>query len=117
MPNMPLKVMQEAYSHEVSSAGFWPGGDDFPQPVFYSYCYPTPEAFKQQPIQPNQAFYSDELGEFFLSYSDVQAADDPEVTLMSFLETTYKAAAVSGSWDPGLEYDFTEFEVKANKSD
>ena len=110
MPNMPLKVMQEAYSHEVSSAGFWPGGEDFPQPVFYSYCYPTPEDFSKQKVRPEAAFYSDEMGEFFLSYSDVQSSDDPEVTLMGFLESTYKAAAVTGDWDPELEFDFSEFE-------
>ena len=116
MPNMPLKVMQEAYSHEVSSAGFWPGGDDFPQPVFYSYCYPTPESFGKQSVQPEAAFYSDEMGEFFLSYSEVQSSDDPEATLMRFLETTYKAAAVTGNWDPKLEVDFSDYEVKANES-
>ena len=110
MPNMPLKVMQEAYSHEVSSAGFWPGGDDFPQPVFYSYCYPTPEAFSKQPVQPEAAFYSDEMGEFFLSYGDVQSSDDPDATLMGFLESTYKAAAVTGNWDPELEFDFSGFQ-------
>jgi hypothetical protein len=110
MPNMPLKIMQEAYSHEVSSAGFWPGSDDFPQPVFYSYCYPTPEAFSKQQIQPEAAFYSDEMGEFFLSYSDVQSSDDPDATLMNFLETTYRAAADTGSWDPELEFDFSGFE-------
>jgi hypothetical protein len=110
MPNMPLKVMQEAYSHEVSSAGFWPGSDDFPQPVFYSYCYPTPEAFGKASVKPAAAFYSEEMGEFFLNYKDVQSSLDPEAILMSFLATTYRAAADTGEWDPELEYNFSEFE-------
>lgn len=84
MPNMPLAVMQEAYSQEVSSAGFWPGSKDMPEPAFYLYCYPTPDTFKDQTIAPEQAFWSDEMGEFFLKYSDVQQADDPDGMLWSF---------------------------------
>ncbi len=99
MPNMPLDAMQEAYSQEVSSAGFWPGSKDFPTPVFYSYCYPTPEAFGKQQVQPAEAFYSDEMGEFFLPYAVVQQAENPEQVLMDFLETTYEAAADTGNWD------------------
>ncbi|MTB52565.1 DUF5996 family protein [Lewinella sp. W8] len=99
MPNMPLDVMQEAYSHEVSSAGFWPGADTFPEPVFYAYCYPTPEAFSKQGVLPEAAFYSEEMGEFFLKYSDVVASDDPAGVLMDFLESTYAAAANTGEWD------------------
>ena len=106
MPNMPLEVMQEAYSHEVSSAGFWPGGENFPQPAFYSYCYPTPETFGKQPVTPEAAFYSEEMGEFFLPYQAVQESTNPERTLMSFLETTYHAAAITGNWDPALECNF-----------
>jgi hypothetical protein len=104
MPNMPLEVMQEAYSHEVSSAGFWPGSEQFPGPVFYAYCYPTPEAFSQQEVKPAEAFYSPEMGEFFLKYSDVAGSDDPERYLLEFLQTTYLAAANTGDWDrEGLE--------------
>ncbi|MDP5170290.1 MAG: DUF5996 family protein [Bacteroidia bacterium] len=98
-PNMPLAVMQEAYSHEVSSAGFWPGSDQFPEPAFYAYCYPTPEAFAQQTVSPKEAFYSPEMGEFFLRYADVVASEDPEGMLMQFLQSTYEAAANTGHWD------------------
>lgn len=99
MPHMPLEVMQEAYSQEVSSAGFWPGSDDSPLPVFYSYCYPSPTVFAHYDIKPEQAFWSEEMGEYFLKYDDVRMAKDPEAMLMSFLQTTYDAAAVAGNWD------------------
>lgn len=99
MPNIPLEVMQEAYSQEVSSAGFWPGSDDFPEPIFYSYCYPSPETFSQQEVSPKEAFWSDDLGEFMLKYDDVRRANDPEAMLMEFLQSTYVAAANTGNWD------------------
>lgn len=99
MPNMPLDVMQEAYSQEVSSAGFWPGGDSFPEPIFYAYAYPSPDAFSSQKVQPEQTFWSKDLGEFVLKYEDVRQADDPEKTLMAFLQSTYVAAADTGNWD------------------
>lgn len=104
-PNMPNDVMQEAYSHEVSSCGFWPGSEAFPQPAFYAYCYPTPAEYGQQEVQPNEAFYSAEMGEFFLMYEVVQQADKSEETLMKFLQSTYDAAALTGNWDKGLECD------------
>lgn len=110
VPNIPDDVMQEAYSHEVSSCGFWPGADEFPIPAFYSYCYPTPADFGAQPVEPAQAFWSKEKGEFFLPYEAVRQADDPEETLLRFLRSTYKAAAVTGQWDGGLECDLTSFE-------
>lgn len=110
-PNMPNNVMQEAYSHEVSSCGFWPGSEQFPHPAFYSYCYPTRPDFSKQPVKPNEAFYSDEMGEFFLLYEVVQRSDNPEDVLMQFLQTTYAAAANTGSWDRhSLECDLTRFE-------
>ena len=110
-PNMPLEVMQEAYSHEVSSCGFWGGNDLFPHPAFYAYCYPTPETYKDQPIQPEKAFYSAALGEFILRYEDVRNAPDPENFLMEFLQTTYAAAANTGNWDrKSLECDFSSLE-------
>ncbi|MCI4671838.1 MAG: DUF5996 family protein [Bacteroidia bacterium] len=99
MPNMPLDVMQEAYSKEVSSAGFWPGSKDFPFPAFYAYAYPSPETFGQQEVKPKEAFYSHEMGEFFLKYEDVQQSSDPEEMLLSFLRSTYEAAANSSNWD------------------
>ncbi|MEM7109602.1 MAG: DUF5996 family protein, partial [Bacteroidota bacterium] len=99
MPNMPLDIMQEAYSQEVSSAGFWPGSEVSPIPVFYSYCYPTPSDFSAQKIRPDQAFWSEEMGEYFLAYDEVRKADDPEEMLLSFLQSTYEAAATTGDWD------------------
>lgn len=104
-PNIPVEVMQEAYSHEVSSAGFWPGSEQFPQPAFYSYCYPTPDDFGSQQVNPPQAFYSKEMGEFFLTYEVVQASAAPEHTLMEFLQSTYDAAANTGNWDKSLQCD------------
>jgi len=104
-PNMPDDVMQEAYSHEVSSCGFWPGSEAFPQPAFYAYCYPTPDAYGQQPVSPPEAFYSKEMGEFFLMYEVVQQSDNPEQVLDQFLQSTYDAAAKTANWDKDLECD------------
>ena len=98
-PNMPLVVMQEAYSHEVSSAGFWPGSEAFPQAAFYSYCYPTPAAFGEQTAEPKEAFFSKEMGEFFLPYEVVRQSSNPEEVLMQFLQSTYEAAATTAKWD------------------
>ncbi|MVN21680.1 DUF5996 family protein [Mucilaginibacter arboris] len=109
-PNIPLKVMQEAYSHEVSSCGFWPGNESFPQPVFYAYCYPTNASFSTQKVGPPEAFYSEEMGEFFLPYEVVRSAPDPESVLLRFLQTTYEAAAITGNWDrEALECDLSSF--------
>ncbi len=99
MPNMPLEVMQEAYSQEVSSAGFWPGSKDAPNPVFYAYCYPSDPAFGTQKVKPEQAFYSADMGEFFLKYEDVQQSDNPAQMLHDFLQTTYEAAVNTSRWD------------------
>jgi hypothetical protein len=104
MPNMPLEVMQEAYSQEVSSAGFWPGSKDSPMPVFYAYAYPSDHKFGEQKVAPSEAFYSAEMGEFFLKYEDVQQSDNPEKMLSDFLQTTYEAAVNISDWDrPKLE--------------
>ncbi len=109
VPNMPLRVMQEAYSHEVCSAGFWGGNTAFPQPVFYAYCYPTPDAFSKQTVDPAQAFYSHEMGEFLLPYDAVRTATDPEDMLMQFLQSTYEAAARTANWDrDSLEFNYFE---------
>ncbi|MGK7394309.1 MAG: DUF5996 family protein [Candidatus Cyclobacteriaceae bacterium M3_2C_046] len=102
MPNMPREVMQEAYSREVSSCGFWPGSDQFPQPCYYSYAYPLPENYGKQPISPPEAFYSEEMGEFFLPYDLVRKSDQPRDMLMEFLTTTYDAAAITGQWDRSI---------------
>ena len=102
MPNMPLAVMQEAYSQEVCSAGFWPGSKDAPNPAFYSYIYPTPDAYAEQNILPEQAFFSQEMGEYFLPYAVVQNAENPEKMLYDFLTTTYEAAAKTAEWDKDL---------------
>lgn len=99
MPNMSKEVMQEAYSQEVSSAGFWPGSKDFPMPVFYAYAYPSHADFGKQKVQPAEAFYSDEMGEFFLKYEDVQSSENPEKTLHDFLQTSYEAATNTSVWD------------------
>ncbi len=84
MPNMPLEVMQEAYSQEVCSAGFWPGSKDAPNPVFYSYIYPTPASYSEQKVLPEQAFFSPEMGEFFLPYAEVQKAENLKKCFMIF---------------------------------
>ncbi len=99
MPNMPLEVMQEAYSQEVSSAGFWPGSNKAPEPVFYAYAYPSGEKFGEQQVKPDVAFYSDEMGEYFLKYEDVRQSEDPEATLLAFLRTTYLAAVNTSAWN------------------
>ena len=100
VPHLPDEVAQEAYSHEVSSAGFWPGGGGpIDYPAFYSYAYPAPAGFAEAPVQPAEAFYSQELGEFLLPYEAVRKARDPERMLMDFLQSTYAAAANLGKWD------------------
>lgn len=100
VPALPDEVTREAYSHEVSSAGFWPGGGgSIEYPVFYSYAYPAPAGFAEAPIEPADAFYDERLGEFLLPYDAVRKSPDPSATLMSFLESSYQAAAALGSWD------------------
>ncbi|TNF79401.1 MAG: hypothetical protein EP299_03160 [Acidobacteria bacterium] len=108
-PNMPLDVMREAYSHEVSSAGFWPGGEQMPFPIFYSYAYPTPEGFSEVEVKPEGAKWNPDLGEFVLPYDEVRRATSPDQMLMEFLETTYKGAARLADWDiQGLEQTFRQ---------
>jgi hypothetical protein len=98
-PNLPDWITREAYSHECSSAGFWTGSDEAPEPIFYSYAYPTPAGFGQRPVEPSEAFWSESLGEFVLPYEAVRKATDPDATLLAFLESSYRAAAETGSWD------------------
>jgi hypothetical protein len=99
IPGLPDAVTREAYSHEVSSAGFWPGGGPVEYAAFYSYTYPTPEGFSAQPVVPRDAFFDAKAGEFLLPYSVVRNAPDPDQALLSFLDTTYDAAARLGHWD------------------
>lgn len=99
-PNCPDWVMAEAYSQEVSSAGFWPGGGE--EGAFYAYAYPEPEAFAEQPVRPADAFYSQDFRQFLLPYEAVRAAGDADATLLAFLEDTYAAAAKLAHWDPAL---------------
>ena len=103
VPGLPDAVTREAYSHEVSSAGFWPGSDAFPQAAFYSYAYPMPAGFERAQVEPGAAQWSQSMGEWLLPYEAVRQASDPDRALLRFLETTYRAAADLGGWDPSLE--------------
>jgi Family of unknown function (DUF5996) len=98
VPGLPDDVTREAYSHEVSSAGFWPGNDMFPQAAFYAYAYPTPDGFKDAAV-PAPAFFEAALGEFILPYEAVRSATDPDALLLGFLQATYDAAADAARWD------------------
>jgi hypothetical protein len=98
-PGVSSEVMREAYSHEVSSAGFWPGGNGTDFPAFYSYTYPMPARFKESAVQPEAAYFSEALGEFLLPYDAVRTAADPEAVLLGFLQSTYEAAANTADWD------------------
>ena len=97
-PNLPDWATREAYSHEVSSAGFWPGGSGM-DAAFYSYAYPAPEGFSEAQIEPAAAYYHPQLREFVLPYDNVRQSGDPDATLLSFLQSTYDAAADLGKWD------------------
>ena len=98
IPNLPDRVTREAYSHEVSSAGFWPGGGPIAYPAFYAYAYPQPTGFAEASVEPGDAFYSGELGEFILPYDSVRLAASPDDALLAFLQSTYEAAAELGQW-------------------
>jgi uncharacterized protein DUF5996 len=99
VPGVSNAVMREAYSHEVSSAGFWPGGGGTDYAAFYSYAYPSPEGFGQAPVRPQGAVFSAALGEFLLPYDVVRTAADPGAALLAFLQSTYEAAANAANWD------------------
>ena len=99
VPNLPDRVAREAYSHEVSSCGFWPGGGPVPYTAYYSYAYPEPAGFSGAAVKPSSAFYSAELREFILPYDSVRLAASPDDTLLEFLQSTYEAAADLGGWD------------------
>jgi hypothetical protein len=99
VPNLPDWVAREAYSHEVSSCGFWPGGGPVAYPAFYSYAYPEPPGFSTAAVAPAAAFYSPDLKEFILPYDTVRQSDSPDDTLLEFLQKTYEAAADLARWD------------------
>ncbi len=99
IPNLPDWVTREAYSHEVSSCGFWPGGGAIPYPAFYSYAYPEPPGFSGTSVRPETAFYSADFREFILPYDVVRLAEAPDQTLLDFLQSTYEAAANLAHWD------------------
>jgi Family of unknown function (DUF5996) len=99
VPHLPDAVACEAYSHEESSAGFWPGGGAIEYPAFYSYAYPEPAGYRTTAVRPEAAFFSEALGEFILPYDAVRLADDPDKVLLEFLQSTYEAAANAAKWD------------------
>jgi hypothetical protein len=99
VPHLSDAVACEAYSHEVSSAGFWPGGGAIDYPAFYSYAYPEPPGFRTVKVRPDAAFFSEALGEFVLPYDAVRKANNPDAALLDFLQGTYEAAAISAKWD------------------
>src|SRR6202790_855377 len=101
VPGLPDAITREAYSHEVSSAGFWAGSDAFPQPAFYSYAYPEPPGFRDRSVTAGASFNT-VLGEFILPYDAVRAAPSPDALLLDFLSTTYAAAADCGNWDRAM---------------
>jgi len=99
VPHLSDAVACEAYSHEVSSAGFWPGSGPIDYPAFYSYAYPEPAGFRTTQVKPDAAFFHEAMGEFILPYDAVRTAANPEQTLFDFLQSTYDAAANAAAWD------------------
>jgi hypothetical protein len=99
VPNCPDWVTRDAYSHQVSSCGFWPGAEVMPEPVFYAYAYPEPPGYKTAPVRPAQARYEPAFGEFVLPYDAVRGAASPDAALLEFLDSTYTAAADLGKWN------------------
>jgi hypothetical protein len=99
VPGLPDRVVREAYSHEVSSLGFWPGGGPIDFAAFYSYAYPEPAGYAEAAVAPAGAFYSKDLREFILPYDAVRTAPSPDEALLAFARTTYEAAADLGKWD------------------
>lgn len=102
VPNLADWVAEEAYSHEVSSFGFWPGSEALPDPSFYAYLYPAPEGYDQAEVQPKGAYFHKKLGEFILPYSLVQQAENPEEILTEFMNSTFEAGAKLADWTESL---------------
>jgi hypothetical protein len=99
VPHLPDAVTREAYSHEVSSLGFWPGNEMMPEPIFYSYAYPEPPGFSEAQVQPPLAKYNPQLKEFVLPYEQMRQAESPDAALLQFARSTYDAASSLGNWD------------------
>ncbi|MEY2576262.1 MAG: hypothetical protein QOF80_1749 [Verrucomicrobiota bacterium] len=99
VPHLPDAVTREAYSHEVSSLGFWPGNEMMPDPIFYSYAYPAPPGFAEAQVQPAFAKYNPQLKEFVLPYEQMRQAESPDAALLEFARSTYDAASTLGDWD------------------
>ncbi len=99
IPNLPDRVTRDAYSHEVASAGFWPGGGAMPHAAFYAYAYPEPDGFAKARVEPGAAIYSPAFHEFILPYDAVRLSKSPDETLLAFLQSTYEAAASLAKWD------------------
>jgi hypothetical protein len=113
VPNLPDWVAREAYSHEVSSCGFWPGGEALPEPVFYAYAYPEPAGFASSAVLPGAAYYHSQMREFVLPYDAVRQAHSPDDVLMEFCQSTYEAAANLGNWNRGeLEFDLAALPLR-----
>jgi hypothetical protein len=98
-PGVSVAVMREAYSHDVSSAGFWPGGQGADDASFYSYAYPTPPGFQKSTVKPQGTYFNEDLGQFLLPYELVRTSRDPDAAVLAFLQSTYEAAAVPAGWD------------------
>jgi hypothetical protein len=101
IPNLPDRVTREAYSHECISAGWWPGGGALNEAAFYAYAYPEPAGLPEAPVRPAAAYYHPQLREFILPYEAVRTAEDPDATLLEFLQSSYEAAADLARWDRG----------------
>jgi hypothetical protein len=99
VPHLPDAVAREAYSHEVSSLGFWPGNEMMPDPIFYSYAYPAPTGFAEAKVQPSFAGYNQQLKEFVLPYEQIRQTESPDAMLLDFARSTYDAASTLGNWD------------------
>lgn len=99
VPGLPDALTRECYSHEVISCGFWPGGGTIPHAAFYAYAYPEPAGFAELTVRPSAAFYSATMREFILPYDAVRRTEDPDATLLDFLQTTYAGAADLAGWD------------------
>jgi hypothetical protein len=109
IPNLADRVAREAYSRECSSCGFWPGGGTVQEAAFYAYAYPEPVGYREYPVRPEEAYYSDEMREYILPYEAVRHAGEPDRMLHDFFQSTYEASAELGGWNRAeLEYDYPD---------